>query len=738
MAQTKKAFDEVRIPFSKMTFSPDVPSTALGPNEYNAGQNIETDIRGIRSVAGDQAILPNGVPGIPTFISSGYRQPVAGEDNNYYFIVATVEGYWYASNGSDAGWVDITPPLGPFTGYTQATNITESWNGTVPFYNDGINPPMFWGEVAGDAFPQMIMYSNIILTSISDIVYDTPTTQLLTFSTTYAAPPYLAGDQIVISNVSNYYNGIFTVVSSTTTTVTYLAVPGAAYPGSASSQIVAPAYAWNYNPLWKSVVAKWMRLYNTPNVGCILVAGNLVVTTIDDVVSTFPTVVQWSQKFALNQAPLSWAPSVVNVANQFDAPLRGESLDAFPSNGNLYICSYWDTCVLSPMNYTTTQTSILGVRLVNQGRGLLTANCWANTDKLVYGIDARDIWVFDGQDFQGIGNQRLKNWFFNAFDPVYVDRIFMETNTQKNQIEIYYPDRNATNGVPNKMLAYRYDLDVWNPPRDVNSATFACESPVWTATPNIEWPSVVSTAVTGTGSGARFNVNQQGNAYKFYAVQGDIAVAGSGYAIGNTVKMLGTALGGTTPANDCTIIVTAINGGGGITNFSSPAGIANGSWGYSAGSRTLVYARGDSARRIVQKDVGFGFLSDTNGVVLPIESRFRRDNIKMLQDYSGKLLVHRILPEVVNLNNADLPINPVTEPTLIGSIDIKIEGANSVGQAPVSTVALTVATNTDTPWAQINQNAHRVNSLEISNSSKTTAWLCSATTWQFTQTEDDR
>jgi len=162
MAQTKKAFDEVRIPFSKMTFSPDVPSTALGPNEYNDGANIETDIRGIRSVAGDQAILPNGVPGIPTFISSGYRQPVAGEDNNYYFIVATVEGYWYASNGSDAGWVDITPPSGPFLGYTQATNITEAWNGTIPFFNDGINPPMFWPEVDGDAFPQMLMYSNII------------------------------------------------------------------------------------------------------------------------------------------------------------------------------------------------------------------------------------------------------------------------------------------------------------------------------------------------------------------------------------------------------------------------------------------------------------------------------------------------------------------------------------------------------------------------------------------------
>ena len=65
MAQTKKAFDEAKIPFQKMTFSPDVPSSALGSNEYNAGVNVEADVRGIRSSAGDEIILPYP-PGTPT------------------------------------------------------------------------------------------------------------------------------------------------------------------------------------------------------------------------------------------------------------------------------------------------------------------------------------------------------------------------------------------------------------------------------------------------------------------------------------------------------------------------------------------------------------------------------------------------------------------------------------------------------------------------------------------------
>ena len=213
---------------------------------------------------------------------------------------------------------------------------------------------------------------------------------------------------------------------------------------------------------------------------------------------------------------------------------------------------------------------------------------------------------------------------------------------------------------------------------------------------------------------------------------------GTGYVVGNQVKILGTALGGATPANDCFIVVTAINGTGGITNIDTPTGRANGAYLYNTGSRTVIYARGDNQKRIVQKDVGFNFISDINGQTLPIESVFRRDNIKMLSDYSGKLLVHRVMPEVVNLTQKGLAINPVTQPTLIGTVSIKLEGANSVGQTPQSTTALTMSTDTDYPWVQVNQNAHRVNSLEISNSSLSTAWMCSATTWQFTQTEDDR
>jgi len=636
MTTVNKSYEGLSIPFTKMTFSPDVPSGALGPNEYNAGENVETDVRGVRSTAGDAEIL-DFIPGTPTFISGGFRR--GGE---FWFIAATVEGKWWASNGT-VDWYDITPNGATFVGYTQNTNITESWNGTVPVYNDGIHPPFFLLDEAGAT---LTIYSNQTPLTIANITYVNPTTQQITLADAQTAAPYGLNDLIVIAVGNPNYDGTFKVVSSTLTTIDYLAVPAGAYSPTASNPTVSPLYCWNYNPNWKAVAAGFVRLYTTPNVGNILVAGNLTVTNLDNSVTNYPTTVRWSQAVTAPYVmPVTWVPTVLNVANELEIPVRGTVLDAFPSNGNLYLSSYWDTVVFTPMNYSTTSAPILGVRLYNQGRGLLTANCWANTDDKVYGIDARDVWVFDGQNFQGIGNQRVRNWFYNELDPVYIDRVYMQTNTQKNQVEIYYPDLNADEGVPNKMLSYRYDLDIWNAPRDVNHATFACETPVFT------------------------------------------------YNVGTT------------------------------------------NWDYNKASRTVTYVRGVLNQQLVQKDIGYYFI---NG--LPINSYFRRDNIKVLKDYSGKLLVHRIMPEVYNLNNNDVTINPDTESALVGKIDITIEGANSVGQKPQQSTGISMSTDTNYPWTQINQNSWRVNSIKISSdvNSPGTIWMCTGTTWQVTEVEDDR
>lgn len=651
MPQIRNPLDEVRIPFAKMSYTPDVPSAALGPNEYNDGLNVETDVRGIRSVAGDEAIF-DLLPDVPVFVTGGFRR-----NGEFWFVVATESGQWFASNGQKyqydplpaptSMWYNITNPNYTPSGYPQNINITEAWNGTVVFFNDTQIPPMFWPDEDAAAFAvptvKMTVYSNQVPIEIANISAVSTTQKIITFASTQPTAPFNLGEAVVISGVTpTTLNGTWAVVSSTTTDVTIFCDVAQPYSNGGT---VAPQYTWNYNPNWQSVTCEWLRIYNTPNVGSILVAGNLTALDLGSNTLKFPVTVQWSQAFGLNEAPLTWEPTVTNIANQLEVPLRGPAIDAFPSNGQLFLQSYWDTVVFSPLNYSTTSTPILGVRLFNQGRGLLSSNCWANTDKLVYGVDARDIWVFDGQDFQGLGNQRVKNWFYDQLDPQYYNRVHMEVNTQKNQVEIYYPDADATNGVPNKMLAYRYDLDCWNAPRDISNATFACESPIWS----------------------------------YDSISGDY-----------------------TP------------------NLST---------------RTLVYATVDGVNStLAQKDIGYTRLNGD-----PIVSYMRRDNIKLLKDYSGKMMVHRILPEAVNIGA--VPFTASDEIEIIpspGTIDITIEGANSVGSAPASVTAITVNLDTNNPWAQINQNSHRVNSIEVGNTSDTNSWMLSAVTWQFTQVEDDR
>ena len=553
-----KTFDEVKIPFTNMSFTPDVPASALGANEYNAGYNIETDTRGIRSVFGDEYILQqlssaNGVVGTPIYLTSGYR----GVSNQVYWLVfATVDdsgaGRWYMQDS--AGITEITPS-GGLTGYYAGMPITDAWNGTVLFLMDSINAPLYLLSDAGT----LRMY---------DVPY---------------------GDQ------------------------------------------TPNTYVWNYNTDWSRLSAGFMRLYSTPNVGSILVAGNLTADVISSGTTVnYPTTVRWSQAFGLNAGPTSWEPTISNTANELEVPVRGPVLDGFPMNGNFYVCSYWDTVIFSPINYTSTSAPILGVRLLNQGRGLLNENCWANADTLVYGLDARDLWSFDGSNFKPLGNQRVKNYFYQNLNPAYTNRVFVINNTQKNQIEIYYPDLDST-GWCNKMLAYRYDLDVFQAPRDVADASQATESPVWTGT------------------------------------------------------------------------------------------------NYNEASRTVIYTQGVANTYLVQKDQGYEFIGN-----VAISSQFRRDNIQLLKDYSGQLLLHRILPEVINIDLNGVPT------TGTGNIVITIGGADSVGSTPTFKPPVTMPIATTNPWTQINQNAYRINTLEISNTSNVDTWLCSAVSVQMTQTQDAR
>ena len=81
-----------------MSYTPDVPSNALGTNEYNSGQNVETDVRGVKKIFGEEEIL-TAVPAGPIFMEGGFRN-----ETTFVYIVATrnssSHGKWYIDRKS--------------------------------------------------------------------------------------------------------------------------------------------------------------------------------------------------------------------------------------------------------------------------------------------------------------------------------------------------------------------------------------------------------------------------------------------------------------------------------------------------------------------------------------------------------------------------------------------------------------------------------------------------------------
>ena len=393
------AIKPIETPLTKMSFTPDVPPAALGPNEYNDGLNVETDVRGIQKIQGDVEILSQ-VPGTIVFVTANYRQ-----GTQFWFICATTSGAWYGVTSS--GITTLTPTDAVYTGttYTSTSAITADWNGDVCFIMDNRNAPMYLSP-----------------TDARIKIYDQ------------------------------------------------------SYAGQTPN-----VYVWNYytSSGWADLTAGFIRVYSSPNVGSVLVCGNLTYD-IGGTTYNLPNTIRWSQAFGLNSGPTSWEPTVTNVANETEVPVRGPLIDGFALNGNFYMFSYWDCAMLAPIAYTSSAAPVFGVMPVTKGRGMLNENCWAIADEIAFGVDARDIWVLKNGIFDDIGNQRIKNWFYSNLNASYIDNIFMVNNTYKNQIEIYYPDTTST-GLCNKMISYRYDLDAWNPPRDVEDAVAGVESPRYTA-----------------------------------------------------------------------------------------------------------------------------------------------------------------------------------------------------------------------------------------------------------------
>ena len=98
---------------------------------------------------------------------------------------------------------------------------------------------------------------------------------------------------------------------------------------------------------------------------------------------------------------------------------------------------------------------------------------------------------------------------------------------------------------------------------------------------------------TGLGSNARFNIERDGTTGSASYANVFVSNTGSTYSATETIVILGTNLGGATPANDLTITIDAVDANGQIQTITPSGTAAEGSpfagTGYAVGEKIVVY-----------------------------------------------------------------------------------------------------------------------------------------------------
>ena len=242
------------------------------------------------------------------------------------------------------------------------------------------------------------------------------------------------------------------------------------------------------------------------------------------------------------------------------------------------------------------------------------------TDGTVYGSSYSVVPLVVGADFNGAGDG------FNGYvDELRVSTVARNTANYTAPTSAFLHDSNTVllahfNG-PNNTISYVDDVggykldetililgsdvggvnttnDITITITSVSAGQIAGITYQGTASDLDTYSAVATSNLSGQGSGLTFNVVQSGTVYQNIS----ISAAGSAYRSSDKIAILGTALGGATPANDILITVVNVGGDGSVSTFTVVSGTAAESTdSYTGLAVSNVQSRGQSALFTVSK-----------------------------------------------------------------------------------------------------------------------------------------
>jgi hypothetical protein len=204
-----------------------------------------------------------------------------------------------------------------------------------------------------------------------------------------------------------------------------------------------------------------------------LVMGNIY----DPVIGNQPGAISWS---AINN-PLSWPtrgqPGAVAVQSDkqvlegnggwVQAVVPGSEVGAIFQENAVWRMDYAGGDVVFSLNR------------VEPNRGLLIPGLAVPVGRWVFYLSEDGFYLFDYTSSKPIGKDRINTTFFTDFDEDYPDRVSVVRDPDQTRIYLLYPGSGNTNGTPNKMLIYDWELDMFT------DAEIDAEILTWSITPGL-------------------------------------------------------------------------------------------------------------------------------------------------------------------------------------------------------------------------------------------------------------
>ena len=492
----------------------DIPSVLLPPQAWSDGRNVRFDNLSVSKMLGHVSVLETGATN-PEFLEYWPRP------NRQYYIYGDAEtvyrvdqedtietigsgfnagGKWHTSlfNGGYSVVLNNTLETPQFINYdplggTETLNELPGWN-----YNDDFTVTAgvvrSFGNVlvagnlttvtprnsAGQTMTAWIaagagtwIECNIqFRTSTSQVAPEITITNCMTFTSETSTPGTVAdgvvlpvGTRFVVQDESQHIYANLVLRDPVTITA-----------GSSPTLTLFTEIGGEVQKL--STVMEFELPTGRIAVPATNTAANFVADSAQEIVQNLPSTMRVSTRAAPGGFPQVWQPGLLgttSTADEFELATSDPIVDILAISRDQAIV--YTTTTMWSLQVTSSATI---VRQLSSTYGARRINCVSSFENQHFVVGVNDVYTHSGSGgIQSVIDQKHRDYLLMNLHPVFSDNIFIQLNSQQDEMWVCFPNlaASAVNGNCNEALIYNYKQDTWTK-RDLPGILDASEGPI--------------------------------------------------------------------------------------------------------------------------------------------------------------------------------------------------------------------------------------------------------------------